>query len=224
MNNPKKIWIKGSLLASAISPLASLSCLAKDLSPADLARMGEASAVRIGCGATIGISDFAVVAATGPNVIGALMCSALILTAVRFLPKPLGNRCWNLIWVATVTYFLAMVPLFLTGSSAGLDAQLSKLLTEIWIGCSLVAVPAITMTFFKVLPCLFGASIQSAQNCLRSLKRCRAKSPANRDTLSVRVDGNTVTLRQGSYIETRVVEDLAQAETCQDEVASCQTR
>lgn len=189
---------RASALAAIAAPLTSIAAQAKDLTAADLASMSQASAVRIGCGVTVGLPVDASPAEVTSTFTGVLIACGLLSTGLRFLPKPLRDRAWKLHCTTAGVYFWAGLPLAIAISN-GLDRAAGNIAFALWLYSCLYAIPAMLVSSVRNIYKMLGLLQQRLNN------------------IYVRVDGDVVTLRHGFHKKSRAVSSdvaLQEEETC----------
>jgi hypothetical protein len=199
--------VRASYLAALLCPVASAPSWAKDLTQLELAHMAQASAVRIGCGVSIGVSND--ISAVGPAFMGVFIFSGLVLAGIKLLPKPQGAACWKILRRVSLVYFwTAAITLIL---SIRFGPMAANSVAALWLVTGLVAVPAALKAMWRLID-------HTARSTFSFIK----KGIVRARTLYVRVNGNSVTLTQGLRTETRIVTDnetvakeaTTEAETC----------
>ncbi len=195
------LWSKltrAVLLASLSTPIATLASSAKDLTAAELASMSQASAVRIGCGVSIGIADD--LSDFGPVTTGVLMTSALVALAVRFLPPPQREGCWRLIRNSALIYFYGGAVFLLVASLLG--SQIFGAAQSLWLVSALIALPIYVRSLWRTWASIVKMTASAVVQAVTRFNK-----------MYVRVDGNTITLKHRLRRQTRVVEEFALMES-----------
>lgn len=193
------LWSKFTrslLLAAMSAPVATLASLAKDLTAAELANMSQASAVRIGCGVSIGISND--LSDVGPVSTGVFMTSALVALAVRFLPPAQRAGCWMLIRNSAIVYFYGGA-IFLT-LSAMLGEQVFVGAQSLWMVSALIALPLYVRSLWRTWAAIVKMTAAGLASAVTRFNK-----------VYVRVEGNTVTLKHRLRKQTRVVQESTEA-------------
>ena len=195
------------LLALTSSPLATAACYAKDLTQAELANMAQASAARIGCGITIGVAND--ITDVGPIYTGVFMICALVAIAVRIAPKPMRQVCWRIIRSVALIYFYSFA--ITSVGSAIFGAAALNGAVALWLVSALIALPMYFRSLLRTYRTIFTMTVNAAGWAIKQF-----------NNVYVRVDGNTVTLKQRFRSQTRVVEESPAAATEQtDEAQAC---